>query len=100
MKPKTFHSLGGRGSPFLRRVPAAVRRHSRLGLVRFLAVAAGIVFLAGCGPKKTPTPAAPPAPEVGVVSVALQSIPITTELQGRMEAVRLAEVRARATGIL
>jgi membrane fusion protein, multidrug efflux system len=42
----------------------------------------------------------PPAPEVGVVTVNSQTVPVTTELPGRIDAVRVAEVRARATGIL
>jgi membrane fusion protein, multidrug efflux system len=44
--------------------------------------------------------AAPPPPEVGVVSVATQTAPITTELPGRVEASRVAQVRARVTGIV
>ena len=42
----------------------------------------------------------PPTPEVGVVTVSAQSLPVTTELPGRIDAVRVAQVRARATGIL
>ena len=41
-----------------------------------------------------------PPPEVGVVTVSSQTMPVTTELPGRIDAVRVAEVRARATGIL
>lgn len=41
-----------------------------------------------------------PLQEVGVVTVSSQTMPITTEFPGRIEAVRVAEVRARATGIL
>jgi len=62
-----------------------------------------IVFLAalaGCGPQQKAPMMQPPAPEVGVVVVSSQNLPITTELPGRIDAVRVAEVRARATGIL
>lgn len=41
----------------------------------------------------------PPA-EVGVVTVAPETVTITVELPGRVSAIRVAEVRARATGIL
>jgi membrane fusion protein (multidrug efflux system) len=41
-----------------------------------------------------------PPTEVGVVTVAPESVTITTELPGRVNAMRVAEVRARATGIL
>ena len=41
----------------------------------------------------------PPA-EVGVVTVATQSVGLATELPGRLEASRTAQVRARAAGIL
>ncbi|MGE5452804.1 MAG: efflux RND transporter periplasmic adaptor subunit [Acidobacteriota bacterium] len=44
-------------------------------------------------------PAMPPA-QVGVVTVALGSVPVMTELPGRLEAVRTAQVRARVAGIL
>jgi membrane fusion protein (multidrug efflux system) len=42
----------------------------------------------------------PPPPEVGVITVALQPVGITTELPGRLESYRTAQVRARAAGIL
>ncbi len=54
---------------------------------------------AGCSPKPN-APMQPPAPEVGVVTVSAQVLPMTTELPGRIDAMRIAEVRARATGIL
>ncbi len=41
----------------------------------------------------------PPA-QVGVVTVGTQSVALQTELPGRVEALRTAEVRARATGIV
>ncbi len=41
----------------------------------------------------------PPA-EVGVVTVAPGAVGLITELPGRMEAARVAQVRARATGVL
>lgn len=47
-----------------------------------------------------PGAAAPPPPEVGVVTVTTQTAPLTTELPGRVEASRVAQVRARVTGIV
>ena len=41
-----------------------------------------------------------PPPEVGVITVAPQAVGLATELPGRLEASRVAQVRARATGIL
>ena len=59
-------------------------------------------LLAGCGQgsKDADAGAKPPLTQVGVVTVALSDIGLTTELPGRLEASRVAQVRARATGIL
>jgi membrane fusion protein (multidrug efflux system) len=59
----------------------------------WLAVAA----LAGCA--KAPAPPPPPA-EVGVVTVKAQPLALVTELPGRLNPYRVAEVRARVAGIL
>ncbi len=61
----------------------------------------GALFLSGCGANQDAEPAASAAaPEVGVVSVHLGKIGLVTELPGRLEASRVAQVRARAAGIL
>ena len=39
-------------------------------------------------------------PEVGVVTVDLQNVPLVSDLPGRLEASRIAQVRARAAGIV
>ena len=41
-----------------------------------------------------------PPPEVSVITLASESLTLTTELPGRIDAVRMAEVRARVPGIL
>lgn len=41
-----------------------------------------------------------PPTEVGVVTIAPEAVAVTVELPGRVSAIRVAEVRARATGIL
>ena len=70
-----------------------------------IAVAAGIA-LSGCGPSgptATPpaaAPAAAPPPEVGVVMIKLGEVGLIEELPGRIEASRIAQVRARAAGIV
>ena len=43
---------------------------------------------------------APPPPEVAVVTVQPQTAPLVTELPGRVEASRVAQVRARVNGIV
>ena len=57
-----------------------------------------LFLLAGCGHKQQM--AAPPPPEVGVVTIQVAPLPITTELPGRIDPERTAEVRARVAGIL
>ena len=63
-----------------------------------------VAALAACGKSDAPAAAAPgggmPAPEVGVVTVEPGDIGLQTELPGRLEASRVAQVRARASGIL
>jgi membrane fusion protein (multidrug efflux system) len=41
-----------------------------------------------------------PPPEVGVLTVTPQTVALVTELPGRLEPVRIAQVRARAAGVL
>ena len=72
-----------------------------------LGVAAGglsvILLLAACGKTEAPAPAAGggmPPPEVGVVVATPGDVGLVTELPGRLEASRVAQVRARAAGIL
>jgi membrane fusion protein, multidrug efflux system len=42
----------------------------------------------------------PPAPEVAVVTIAPQSVPLTTELPGRTSAFRVAEIRPQVSGLI
>jgi membrane fusion protein (multidrug efflux system) len=66
-------------------------------------VAAAAAVLAACGPSTAqqggPGGAPPPTP-VGVVTVQPGNVALSTELPGRLEASRTAQVRARATGIV
>jgi len=58
-----------------------------------------VLALAGCH-QAAPPPAAPPPTEVGVVTVQPKKVGIVNELPGRLNAYRVAEVRARVAGIL
>ena len=81
-------------------VPAIHRRRAR-GLACALVAAAA---LAACGgenePGAAPAGGGMPPPQVGVVTVAPHAVGLTDELPGRLEASRVAQVRARAAGIL
>jgi len=61
-----------------------------------VAMAGGLMACA----KKNAAPPQRPAPEVSVMTVETESVPLVTELPGRINATREAQVRARATGIL
>ena len=71
---------------------------------QILAVTMFSIFIASCG--KSGDAAGPgagvarPPAEVGVVTVSLGDVGLVTELPGRLEASRVAQVRARAAGIL
>lgn len=62
-----------------------------------------VALLAACSPGTAP-PAGPPGgmppAQVGVVTVTPGDVGLVTELPGRLEASRVAQVRARAAGIL
>ncbi len=83
-----------------------VRRFAPHHLLPLGAAVLIALSLAACDEKKeaggagAPGSAAPPPPEVGVITAQPQSVGLTTELPGRLEASRVAQVRARATGIL
>lgn len=70
---------------------------SRLSIVPLVV----LPVLAGCGKSAAPAaPAAPPPAEVGVVVARAGELGVLTELPGRTEASRVAQVRARVAGIL
>lgn len=87
--------------------PSATRRH---GLRRWTVAAAAVLLasLAACGGgdkgasggKGPGGPGGMPAPQVGVLTVQPGSVGLITELPGRLEASRVAQVRARAAGIV
>ena len=73
------------------------------GLRALLGVLTLVTLLSACGAKNgAPTSGAggKPPPEVGVVTTELQPVAIQTELPGRVEPVRIAQVRARVNGLV
>lgn len=60
--------------------------------------ALAVVGLAACSPAKSP--AAPPPLKVSVVTLKASSVPITTELPGRVAAFRDADVRPQVNGVI
>jgi membrane fusion protein (multidrug efflux system) len=64
------------------------------------AIAMAALF-SGCGQKPGGPGASPmPPPEVSVVTIAPEPVALTTELPGRIDPVRVAQVRARVDGIV
>ena len=63
-----------------------------------------LLALAACGPQQAPAKGGPPGgmppATVGVVTVQPGNVALTTELPGRLEAWRVAQVRARVPGIV
>lgn len=58
----------------------------------------GLTLTACNRPAKTAAP--PPTPEVATVTVARQSVSLTTELPGRTSAFRVAEIRPQVNGLI
>ncbi len=83
---------------------SAPRYPSRMAVAALAAAAA--MLLAACGDKPAAAGQGPgaggprPPPEVGVIVVAVQPVALQTELPGRVEALRVAQVRARANGVV
>lgn len=80
-------------------------RHTFFTPWRAAAPALAVLALAGCGAKDAATGAPgaggmPPPPPVGVITVAPQTVALQTELPGRVEALRTAQVRARVNGVV
>ncbi|RXZ33776.1 efflux RND transporter periplasmic adaptor subunit [Oxalobacteraceae bacterium CAVE-383] len=76
-------------------VSCLVSRNTRIALT-VVALAA----LAACGKKPDAGAGGPPPTEVSIITVAPQRLAISDELPGRLEATRIAQVRARVPGII
>ncbi|OLF54302.1 MexC family multidrug efflux RND transporter periplasmic adaptor subunit [Pseudomonas chlororaphis] len=68
-----------------------------IGMAGSLAAA---MALAGCGPANEPESVAEMARPVEVVAAVTETLALTSELPGRVEPMRVAEVRARVAGIV
>ena len=84
------HPIPGFQSPTLRKAAA----------VSALALTAALSLTACDKKNEQKAGGPPPPPEVGVVTVQPGTVTLGVDLPGRLEAVRVAQVRARATGIL
>jgi membrane fusion protein, multidrug efflux system len=86
--------------------PQRLRRSAASRPWHLIGAVAMSVTLVACGKSEAPPAAAPggagapPPAEVGVVTVTPGDVGLITELPGRLEASRVAQVRARAAGIL
>lgn len=65
-----------------------------------LAVLGAGLLLAACNQATPQSPPTPPAPEVSVIEVHPQSVPLNRQLVGRLAPTRVAQVRARVAGII
>lgn len=63
-------------------------------------LALALLALTGCGRNQGAGAYNPPPPEVGIVTIVPESMVLTTELPGRIDPVRVAQVRARVDGIV
>lgn len=92
--------------PRLQPVPHARPSASPPSLRLAAGALAALLLLSACGKKDDAAggPGGPgasrPPPEVGVMQVRMEPIALQTELPGRVEAVRVAEVRARVNGVV
>ena len=66
-------------------------------MYRPLLLACSLLALAACSQEQATTP---PPPEVGVIEVQPQTVPLERELVGRLAPYRSADVRARVPGVL
>jgi membrane fusion protein (multidrug efflux system) len=85
-------------NPPMKRIERYFQRPGRTGFV-LATMATSALLTVGCG-KKAAVGSAPPPPQVGVETITTESLPVTTELPGRIDSIRTSEVRARVAGIL
>ncbi|MCV2356969.1 efflux RND transporter periplasmic adaptor subunit [Paucibacter sp. B2R-40] len=81
--------------------PRALSTGARVLYLIPLAIAVAAALSAcGGGTDKPAGGGAPPPPQVGVISAQQQAVALQTELPGRVEALRTAQVRARVNGVV
>lgn len=74
------------------------RRASHRPILSFLLL--GTLALAACDKEAPKSAAAPPPPEVGIITLQPQRVALTTELSGRTTQFEVAEVRPQVGGIV
>jgi membrane fusion protein (multidrug efflux system) len=70
-----------------------------LSRLQLITAAVAALFVAGCAQDSQPG-GPPPAPEVGVIVVKAEPVPIVREASGRLAPTRASDVRARVPGVL
>jgi membrane fusion protein (multidrug efflux system) len=70
-----------------------------LSRVQLITAAVAALFVAGCA-QDSQQGGPPPAPEVGVIVVKAEPVPIVREASGRLAPTRASDVRARVPGVL
>lgn len=76
-------------------------RQSQLtALVLFSLWLPASMLLTGCGQANSNSQPAAPAPQVGVVTLQSQTVTLSRELPGRVQAAQIAEIRPQVSGII
>ena len=100
LSPATAPHRRGAAAPSSRAPVAAPFAALHTALLALLLAACGGGGEAKPGAAGGAAGGAPPPPEVAVITVSLHSAPLVTELPARVEASRVAQVRARVNGIV
>jgi membrane fusion protein (multidrug efflux system) len=66
-------------------------------MLRLSCALAAVLFVAGCGQPKQPQM---PPPQVGVITVVEQAVPLSTSLPGRTSPFAVSEIRPQVSGII
>lgn len=75
-------------------------RSGKLRLKYYFATAAGLLLLTGCLDHQEPPKAAPPPAQVEAYITKAQTVPITFDHTGQIQASQSVDIRARVTGVL
>lgn len=97
--PDTARDRPKQISPFMKLDSSSTVRQSLPVSTLTGALVLAVLGLGGCKPA-APVAAQPPPAEVVVDVIATRRVAVTNELPGRIDAVRVAQVRARVAGIL
>ncbi len=76
------------------------RRSQLTAVVLLSTLLPAALLLTGCGPANSNTQPAAPAPQVGVVTLQSQTVTLSRELPGRVQAAQIAQIRPQVSGII